>query len=134
MPHLFTIVLALLAAWPFSARAEEAGQSANLPPRCGVCHLEKVQSPGRGRFNFLDLKRADSPGETGMCYSCHNGLVRDSRRSIWAGLQHKADGTSAERAPGRKASCGTCHDPHVQTAGADTFMRFKSGASAYCLG
>lgn len=105
-----------------------------LPHRCGICHLDTIEPVTRGTFNFLSLGRKEAPGEKGMCYSCHNGPVRDSRRSIWSGRQHQAGGRKVERAPGREASCGTCHTPHVQNEGSGTFMRFRGGTSTSCLG
>lgn len=133
-PHLTLLLFALLLAWPLQGEAAEepAEVTQTIPRQCGICHLERItSSPGEG-FNYLSLRRQEGAGESGMCYSCHNGTVRDSRRSIWTGFQHRADGRTPEIAPGRRASCGTCHDPHIQREKTKTFMRFSSSSFSHC--
>lgn len=129
---LLVAALMLLPARPAAAQEEEKTGIASLPRRCGICHLERVESAA-GAFNFLSLKTVEGAGEEGLCYSCHNGIVMDSRRSTWAGRQHRAGGRDATAAPGRTPSCGTCHDPHVQETGVSTFMRYREGYFKHCV-
>ena len=58
-----------------------------------------------------------------MCYSCHNGIVVDDRRTLWSGRHHPASG---------KVTCGSCHTPHVQAPNVRPFMRYPQGSYAFC--
>jgi predicted CXXCH cytochrome family protein len=129
----FSLALILLCSGAAAAEETKEERGSTLPRRCGVCHLDRIQDEPRGLFNFLSLRTSSAAGEDEMCYSCHNGPVRDSRRGIWSGLQHRSDGRFVEPGSGVRASCGNCHDPHVQTAGVTTFMRFRKNYSAHCL-
>ncbi len=128
------LFVALLGLWrPGYASGEEV-PATGLPPRCGICHPERIQKePAPGAFNFLSLLEGVGSGDSGMCYSCHNGPVLDSRRSIWFGRQHPVGSWSSTAGRGVTVTCGTCHDPHVQIPGARPFMRYESSNSAYCL-
>ena len=96
---------------------------AALPRRCGVCHLDKAPGSAPGLIAFTPPVRSFGAGDAGMCYSCHNGIVDDRRRSLWTGRHHPASG---------KVSCGSCHTPHVREANVGPFMRYRRGSFTYC--
>ncbi len=94
-----------------------------LPPRCGVCHLDKAPAGVAGTIAFKPPGSPSGAGDAGICYSCHNGIVRDDRRALWSGRHHPAAG---------KVSCGSCHTPHVQAPNVRPFMRYQQGSYAFC--
>lgn len=135
-------LLVLLASAP--AAAQDAGSSPEsrevsarpggpqaqrldsvLPRRCGVCHLDRAPAVNPGVISFSPPSRlgGSGAGDAGMCYSCHNGIVLDHRRTLWIGRHHPAAG---------KASCGSCHTPHNQAPNVGLFMRYPQGSHDYC--
>ena len=94
-----------------------------LPRRCGVCHLDKAPAGPAGHIAFKPPGGQTGAGDAGICYSCHNGIVTDDRRSLWTGRHHPASG---------KVSCGSCHTPHVQAPNVRPFMRYQQGSYAFC--
>jgi predicted CXXCH cytochrome family protein len=118
------LLAALLAAPPARAVDEESPSAGSaLPRRCGVCHLDRAPGAPSGVIAFAPPPRAAGAGERGMCYSCHNGLVKDSRRSQWTGRHHPASGA---------VQCGSCHSPHVRSPGLGPFMKYAPGNYAFC--
>jgi predicted CXXCH cytochrome family protein len=131
-PDLRALTLVLLLAAGTAQAAEEAGArpegeathfEAALPRRCGVCHLDKAPAPAPGLIAFAPPVRTAAAGEGRMCYSCHNGLVLDDRRTQWTGRHHPSAG---------RVQCGSCHTPHVQAARVKPFMRYEAGSFGYC--
>ena len=94
-----------------------------LPRRCGICHLDKAPAAGAGLIAFKRPGSQAGAGDAGVCYSCHNGIVVDDRRTLWSGRHHPASG---------KVSCGSCHTPHVQAPNVGPFMRYPQGSYAFC--
>ena len=94
-----------------------------LPRRCGVCHLDKAPAGPAGLIVFKPPGSQTGAGDAGICYSCHNGIVSDDRRTHWSGRHHPASG---------KVTCGSCHTPHVQAPNVRPFMRYQQGSYAFC--
>ena len=94
-----------------------------LPRRCGVCHLDKAPAGAAGLIAFKPPGGQTGAGDAGICYSCHNGIVSDDRRTLWSGRHHPASG---------KVTCGSCHTPHVQAPNVRPFMRYPQGSYAFC--
>jgi predicted CXXCH cytochrome family protein len=140
------VATALLASLP--AAAEEAADMFD----CKVCHPMKIRDfKGRRANPVVPLEeypeeitgRQDIASTSGMCLSCHDGFVEDSRK-VWkdsyrghpVGMIPAAELSSPEidgkasfplNQDGR-VYCGTCHSAHVSDAeGAPTnvkpFMR-----------
>jgi len=136
----FLVLLVLLPALPARGREATApgspsagsgapGQPAAsvlesvLPRRCGVCHLDKAPAGPVGLIAFKPPGSQTGAGDAGICYSCHNGIVSDDRRTLWSGRHHPASG---------KVTCGSCHTPHVQASNVRPFMRYQEGSYAFC--
>jgi len=94
-----------------------------LPRRCGICHLDKAPAAGAGLIAFKRPGSQSGAGDAEVCYSCHNGIVADDRRTLWSGRHHPASG---------KVTCGSCHSPHVQAPNVGPFMRYPQGSYAFC--
>lgn len=105
------------------ARQAASALESILPRRCGVCHLDKAPAGAPGLIAFDPPGNRAGAGDAGICYSCHNGIVSDDRRSLWSGRHHPASG---------KVSCGSCHTPHVQATNVRPFMRHPQGSYAFC--
>ena len=94
-----------------------------LPRRCGICHLDKAPPGAAGLIVFKPPGSQAGAGDAAICYSCHNGIVRDDRSALWSGRHHPSSG---------KVSCGSCHTPHVQAPNIRPFMRYQQGSYAFC--
>ncbi len=141
----FALALAAVL-WSVSPAGAAPGPNAaavlgNAQMGCGLCHLDRPAAERRtGEIDFAALKRELS-GEEGICYSCHNGVVRDSRLAIWEGFQHPCGARPRDAEAVRKSGfpldaagrifCGSCHTPHVKGEGIGEFMRFATG-DAFC--
>jgi predicted CXXCH cytochrome family protein len=137
-PLALLVLLAASPAWAENAgvspeapgSAARAGETQPpqlagvLPRRCGVCHLDKAPAAGPGLIAFSPPARVGTgAGDAGMCYSCHDGVVVDHRRTLFSGRHHPASGN---------VSCGSCHTPHVQAPNVGLFMRYPQGSYAFC--
>ncbi len=106
-----------------SGQPVSAALDSVLPRRCGLCHLDKAPAAAAGLMAFTPPGRTTGAGDADICYSCHNGIVRDDRRTLWSGRHHPASG---------RVSCGSCHTPHVRAPNVGPFMRFPRGGYAFC--
>lgn len=126
--RLIAILALVILTFGPSLRAaveEQPIAGSALPKRCGVCHLDKTPARTPGAIVFAPPPRKAGAGERGMCYSCHNGLVKDSRRSQWTGRQHPSSGGGVQ--------CGSCHSPHLRSAALGPFMKFEAGNYSFCV-
>ncbi len=97
--------------------------------KCSLCHIRQSVffAPG-----FASPETLGSFGEERVCYSCHNGTVRDSRGVLWRGAQHPPV------APGSAAGgkrCSPCHSPHSKGGWgvlAGTSISIRKGGDALC--
>ncbi|MFH1287208.1 MAG: cytochrome c3 family protein [bacterium] len=69
---------------------------------CALCHIERLT-----KDNSLIKNQDTISADLKMCYTCHDGSIRDSRNSITA-----KGHTIAQSSEGEKIYCGTCHRPH----------------------
>ena len=99
---------------------------------CVICHLSWVNGHGD------EVKKPDAKGALpdiafGMCYSCHNGAIMDSRLTIHHNDQHptiydsdklkskhREKGQRKDKFPdefpktaGKELTCASCHTPHT---------------------
>jgi predicted CXXCH cytochrome family protein len=157
MPSALCLVLALLPA-PDAPRAQEAADAFD----CAACHPMKIRD-FKGRranpvtpveeFPELATGKQNIASSPGMCFSCHDGFVMDSR-DAWKGGEYRAhrlgmtppeDMTLPEfdGSPefplndDGKVYCGTCHSGHINEAeGAfakvKPFMRQSADGGQIC--
>ena len=97
--------------------------------KCSLCHIRESVffSPG-----FAAPETLKSFGEERVCYSCHNGTVRDSREVLWQGAQHPPV-PPGDRSPGKR--CSACHSPHAKGGWdvlAGTSIPIRKGGDAVC--
>jgi len=156
VPVLFGAVL-LLSFSGLSASAEEAADMFD----CAVCHPLKIRDfKGRRGNPIVPLEeypeepagRQDIASTSGMCLSCHDGFVEDSREVWRNGYQgHRlgmapVEGSQSPVLDGSpefplnedgRMYCGTCHSAHLSEAdGAPTkvkpFMRASHRGGDLC--
>ena len=111
---------------PLSDEKVPAGKKARASQKnCTTCHLSWAAGyvPGEGEQDGVVPVATPQ-----MCYSCHHGVVIDSRRAIGRGRQHpdihhrrkqKKQPDRQDEIPeafplvrDRQLSCGSCHTPH----------------------
>ena len=109
---------------------------------CAICHITWLDAFRVWRESGLESGWApsrieetlDVVAQDDMCYSCHDGFVRDSRLRVWEGKGHSVGKRPSKNVvvPSSmpmnregKVYCGTCHTPHgVGEQTADLTMSF----------
>ncbi len=124
LPVLATLALAIAAP---PARGEDFYSQ----EKCSLCHIRESVffSP-----DFAAPETLKGFGEERVCFSCHNGTVRDSRDVLWRGAQHPSAGR--RDGSGRKR-CSSCHSPHGKGGWgvlAGTSIPIRKGGDALCTG
>jgi len=118
---------------------------------CTVCHVEWIEPFSRGVSTVLSPPpegTAEEPAvsRAGMCLSCHDGSIVDSRRRVWQehGHQTGMKPPLSMRVPPQlplvngAIACRTCHSAHATgqfTADMRTavFLRVENTASQLCI-
>ncbi len=121
----FAAMLALLAQGA-PARSEESYSQ----EKCSLCHIRDSVFFSAG---FVPPEMLKSFGEERVCYSCHNGTVRDSRDVLWSGAQHPPVTPGAGSAGKR---CSACHSPHAKggwSVLAGTSVSIRKGGDSLCV-
>jgi predicted CXXCH cytochrome family protein len=103
---------------------------AALQPRtCTACHLDWMFPLVNGEGTEFVQPGEDLPDDPRVshgrtCLSCHDGIVADSRREVWASRGHPI-GSPREPGgpvpttlpmPAGKILCRTCHSAHLRTS------------------
>ncbi len=121
---LFVLTLAILFQG-LPARGEDYYSQ----EKCSLCHIRQSVFFSPGFASPEDLKTF---GEERLCYSCHNGAVRDSRDVLWRGAQHPPVG-AGNGSVGKR--CSACHSPHAKggwTVLAGTSIPIRKGGDSVC--
>jgi predicted CXXCH cytochrome family protein len=124
------LLLFLVPAFAIAVRVPAArGEDFYSQEKCSLCHIRESVffSPG-----FAAPETLKSFGEERVCYSCHNGTVRDSRDVLWRGAQHPPV-PSGDRSGGKR--CSSCHSPHAKGGWgvlAGTSIPIRKGGDAVC--
>jgi predicted CXXCH cytochrome family protein len=149
----------LLGAAPAAVRAAAAPISDDYA--CSLCHLSKVKGfrkPGATPLVANDALASEPSGRQNpastprMCFSCHDGYVRDSRVLWRDGAVHahrlgmvpssaiaRPEGDDGPLFPVNedgKVYCGSCHTAHAGEDGNDKLRTFVRGRAdgALCVG
>ncbi len=139
--------LVVLSAVLWSLLADGAGVGAVTRQEfsrreCAICHITWLDAFRVWRESGLESGWApsrieetlDVVAQDDMCYSCHDGFVRDSRLRVWEGRGHSVGKRPSKSVVipdsmpmNREGTvyCGTCHTPHgVGEQTADLTMSF----------
>lgn len=135
---------------PERTRRPRASLAGNQAQACTVCHIEWLEPFSQGQGTALaeapaSTKEEPAVSRAGMCLSCHNGSVADSRRRVWQEHGHRTDvqppadmqvPRNLPLVDGRVA-CRTCHTAHATgTPTGDiktsVFLRVPNAASELC--
>jgi len=116
--------------------------------RCAICHFEWVYTFfTEGRDGELMPQPQEKLVATpGMCFSCHDGSVADSRKTVLHDQGHRSGSVPSGSVnipielpldeEGRM-QCATCHTPHAvassDDAGVEFFLRMPNKDSSFCL-
>ncbi len=119
----------------------------NSAKACAICHYRWVDTffiEGRGS-DFVPYTSEKVVATSEMCFSCHDGSVKDSRARAYKTSQHKTDvpPPAHMKIPDifpldeqGKVQCATCHTAHGVPSGPDSketiFMRTSNRNSAMC--
>jgi len=143
--HIFLIFLFALA---FSSQAlGQGGTNPNSAKACAICHYRWIETffvEGRGT-DLAEYQSEKVVATPDMCFSCHDGSIKDSRAKLEDDSGHKIN-----KEPPRhmkipemfpldengKMQCSTCHTAHGVQGGPDSeetiFMRTSNKNSAMC--
>ncbi|MDD5457727.1 MAG: cytochrome c3 family protein, partial [Candidatus Margulisbacteria bacterium] len=92
-----------------------AEKNKEIEIECALCHIERLT-----KDNSLVDKQDINSADKQMCYSCHDGSIRDSRNSIISkghstAITQSSQINVSDNLPltkDKKIYCGTCHRPH----------------------
>ena len=137
----------LLLAMITPAGAVELPKNPNSAKGCAICHYRWIDTffiEGKGSelVEYASKKVVATPE---MCFSCHDGSVKDSRDRMLNGNGHKTNmpPPAGMKIPeifpldeDGKMQCATCHTAHGVPSGPDShdtiFMRTSNKDSAMC--
>jgi len=137
----------MLVLSDISYAAFQTPTNPNSAKECAICHYRWIDTffiDGKGSdlVEYSSEKVAASPG---MCFSCHDGSVRDSRARLNNSSGHKVNlAPPAEMEIPKlfpldesgRMQCATCHTAHGVPSGPGTdttiFMRTSNKDSAMC--
>ncbi|MGA1874205.1 MAG: cytochrome c3 family protein [bacterium] len=95
----------------------------NSAKECAICHfrwLDQFYVEGRGT-DLVEYQEERVAASEMICYSCHNGILVDSRERFWAKRGHRVNMKPSEKVTippdmplGKEGevTCATCHTAH----------------------
>jgi len=140
------IILWLLPA-NISWAAVKSTKNPNSAKACAICHFRWVDTffiEGKGS-DLVEYQSEKVVAKPEMCFSCHDGSVKDSRARVYNDNGHETDRPPPAHMKipeifpldeDGKVQCSTCHTAHGVQGGEgsdDTiFMRTSNRASQMC--
>jgi predicted CXXCH cytochrome family protein len=142
------VIFVLTVGLPYAAQGDiQAPKNPNSAKGCAICHYRWIDTffiEGKGT-PLVPYQPEKVVASEEMCFSCHDGSVKDSRDSFIQNTGHKvnlvppAHMKIPEIFPldeqGR-VQCATCHTAHGVPSGPDSrdtiFMRTSNRDSAMC--
>jgi predicted CXXCH cytochrome family protein len=146
--YILFFITCLLLAIITPAAAVEPPTNPNSAKGCAICHYRWIDTffiEGKGSelVEYASEKVVATPE---MCFSCHDGSVKDSRARMINGRGHKTNMAPPANMnipkvfpldEGGKVQCATCHTAHGVPSGQDShdtiFMRISNKDSAMCI-
>jgi predicted CXXCH cytochrome family protein len=120
----------------------------NSAKGCAICHYRWIDTffvDGKGS-DLVEYQSEKVVATPEMCFSCHDGSVKDSRTKRDKNYGHKTNMTPPAHMKipeifpldeTAKVQCATCHTAHGVPSGGDThetiFMRVSNKNSAMCV-
>jgi predicted CXXCH cytochrome family protein len=125
--RVVAVEVALLQSATRAPNAQPPRVINDQPRYCTACHLEWMRPLSDGRATPL-VEPPENPEDlphvstAGVCLSCHDGSIVDSRRSVWRLPGHKrgvtppADMQVSDKLPlvDGQIVCRTCHSAHTR--------------------
>jgi len=140
------IILSLLPV-NISLAAVTSTKNPNSAKACAICHFRWVDTffvEGKGS-DLVEYQSEKVVAKPEMCFSCHDGSVRDSRARVYNDNGHKTDKPPPAHMKipeifpldeDGNMQCSTCHTAHGVEGGEDSdetiFMRTSNRASEMC--
>lgn len=120
----------------------------NSAKECAICHfrwLDQFYYEGRGT-DLVEYQQEREAASEMICYSCHNGIIVDSRERFWAKRGHRVNMKPSDKVvippemplgENGEVTCATCHTAHgisdelryQQTI----YLRFPNRNSEMCI-
>jgi len=145
--YILFFTTGLLLAIITPAAAVEPPKNPNSAKGCAICHYRWVDTffiEGKGS-ELVEYQSEKVVATPEMCFSCHDGSVKDSRVRMINGYGHKTNmpPPAGMKIPeilpldkDGKMQCATCHTAHGVPSGPDSqetiFMRISNKDSAMC--
>ncbi len=120
----FTIIIIIIVITLFPLPGVTFAQfMRNSAKECAICHfrwLDQFYVEGRGT-DLVEYQKERVAGSEMICYSCHNGIMVDSRERFWAKRGHRVNMIPSKKIYippdmplGAKGElvCATCHTVH----------------------
>lgn len=142
-----TLVI-LLCMTPVSSAQMFMPDRTDTSKRCAICHFEWVYTffTERRDGELIPQPKDKLVATAGMCFSCHDGSITDSRKTVLHDQGHRAGIVPSSRVsiPGDlpldeegRMQCATCHTPHaVQSSDGSSvefFLRTPNKNSSFCV-
>ena len=141
---------ALVFAWCSSSPAGAQMLHPDKPDsakKCAICHLEWVYAfyAEHRDGELIVQSKGDVVASAEMCFSCHDGSIADSRKTVFHDPGHRAGVLPSEKITVPKdfplddqgrLQCSTCHTPHALAGkpgeGIEIFFRATNKDSNLC--
>jgi len=142
------IFLTFLLFLAFSSQAlGQSGTNPNSAKACAICHYRWIETffvEGRGT-DLVEYQSEKVVATPDMCFSCHDGSIKDSRAKLDDDSGHKTNNEPPRQMKipeifpldeNGRMQCSTCHTAHGVQGGPDSeetiFMRTSNKNSAMC--
>jgi predicted CXXCH cytochrome family protein len=145
--YILIFTTCLLLATMAQAASVEPPKNPNSAKGCAICHYRWIDTffiEGKGS-DLVEYASEKVVATREMCFSCHDGSVKDSRVKLINGNEHKTNmpPPAGMKIPeifpldkNGKMQCATCHTAHGVPSGPDShdtiFMRISNKDSAMC--
>lgn len=145
----FILTIVLLLCLPPLVRAQMfLPDKTDTSKRCAICHFEWVYTffTERRDGELIPQPTDKLVATAGMCFSCHDGSVTDSRKTVLhdqghrSGILPSGNVSIPSELPldaGGRMQCATCHTPHaVQSSNGSSvefFLRAPNKNSSFCV-
>jgi predicted CXXCH cytochrome family protein len=143
------VVLALMLFLPSAAPAQMfRPDRTDTAKRCAICHFEWVYPffIERRDGELMPRPQDKQVASPQMCFSCHDGSVADSRKTVFHDPGHRTGITPSDAVtiPAEfpldedgRLQCATCHTPHAVASGDGNgvafFLRSTNTNSSFCM-